>query len=863
MLKIAIYGKGGSGKSTVSAALSVTYARRGKKVLLVGCDPKADSTLVLTGGRRIKTLLELLGQGLSRPDPAQFIVAGRLGIDCIEAGGPTPGAGCGGRGIARMFELFGEVDLFATRNYDLVIFDVLGDVVCGGFAAPLRHGFADRAFVVVSEEPLSLYAANNIIQAVEMYKANGVSLGGLIVNASDVGSTTDRVQRYASTIGARITGTVPRDPAIHIAETNHLSAAEVAGNPSIVKAFSDIADAISASFDSAGSVPQALDVDALFTVMGHSKASVEEEELDSAVEPGQASSSASASGVVVLEKRVGGFRARQALSHLLAFNRGSKKTLGIEVAGFAFEAGTYYFDLKSRSYGDLHVEMQPTAPDSDCFAVAGCWGVSYSGSLSGRNRPLLDYVVARIGKLDPPPEVLAKAIALVDKDVEDEPDSNLASDSGQSAGPIPRHWCIWGEAGQQGVFLFDEERTRLIRTLLRLGGARTFNVHHASDVCQFSKQKSTLYSSHFIRPPWHVEHPEHEYSEHSDWATTHLTDYDLIAGSNTSLEEILRVAGESGEVWDAVSVFISCSPVIAGEDWQGTVRRFSEAFDGPVLTSGIGDGDKSRDFLEVVREYLRKRGLEDVEPRQNAVHLVGFPPTRVYKELVELLNHIGLTVIQRQLPVLQVGGLRRYGEAAAQLQWPIAEYQTLYGELFSTFGVSAVTVPPPYGISGVRAFLESAVQSVGMELSAVDDSINTVLRDTETELDQLRPRTALHRVGIALTTRQVDLLDHPERLAGIPIAGFLEELGFQVELLHTSEDDSRLNWWLNSGLSAVCTDVSHDRRLLERGIGCFGIPDLEAGLPGAVRSAERLLAICETPFFGNYSTYAGLGRGKS
>ncbi|MBM4355204.1 MAG: hypothetical protein FJ109_15710, partial [Deltaproteobacteria bacterium] len=269
--KIAIYGKGGSGKSTISAALSVAMARRGMKILQVGCDPKADSTLVLTGGRRIPTLLDLLSRGIVRPEPEQFIVPGRHGVDCAEAGGPAPGAGCGGRGIARMFELFNEIRLFEQRPYDAVIFDVLGDVVCGGFAAPLRYGFAQRAFIVVSEEPLSLYAANNIIHAIETYRASGVRLGGLIVNVADGKGEISRVERYAGTVGAPIAGVMPRDPAIQEAEaTSRLTAAELPDDSPTVAAIERLCDNVLASFDHDPGIPPALDVDRLFELLGAS-----------------------------------------------------------------------------------------------------------------------------------------------------------------------------------------------------------------------------------------------------------------------------------------------------------------------------------------------------------------------------------------------------------------------------------------------------------------------------------------------------------------------------------------------------------------------------------------------------------------
>ena len=218
MLKMVIYGKGGIGKSTVAACLSASWALHGKKVLHVGCDPKHDSTLVLLDGRKITTIAELLLAGMDRVESInEFMVTGRLGIDCVEAGGPDPGIGCAGRGIARMFDIFEDVDLFA-RSYDAALFDVLGDVVCGGFAGPLRQGYGDTVIIVVSEEFMSLYAANNVCRVVTRYQKNGAKLAGIVMNRRDNQVDPAPVQAFAERIGARILGILPRDPAIRSAE---------------------------------------------------------------------------------------------------------------------------------------------------------------------------------------------------------------------------------------------------------------------------------------------------------------------------------------------------------------------------------------------------------------------------------------------------------------------------------------------------------------------------------------------------------------------------------------------------------------------------------------------------------------------
>lgn len=244
--RIAIYGKGGIGKSVVATSLSAAFAMQGKRVLHVGCDPKADSAVrLMETGVRIPTVLDVMGKDHMVVSPEQVIHVGRMGIHCCEAGGPPPGLGCGGRGVARTLEYMEDMDLVSDERYDVAVFDVLGDVVCGGFAAPLRKGFGDKVFIVLSEEPMSIYAANNISRAVQIYEANGVVLGGLIVNLRENNPKhVPMIQQFAERLSTKIVGVIPRDPRIMEAERKSRTVLEYAPESEAAEAFRKLATVV-------------------------------------------------------------------------------------------------------------------------------------------------------------------------------------------------------------------------------------------------------------------------------------------------------------------------------------------------------------------------------------------------------------------------------------------------------------------------------------------------------------------------------------------------------------------------------------------------------------------------------------------
>ncbi len=217
MIKIAIYGKGGIGKSTVTSNLAASFAYLGKRVIQIGCDPKADSTINLCGGEPPLPVMNYLREYDRDPESIEEISkTGFKDVLCIETGGPTPGLGCAGRGIIATFSLLEDLELFETYQPDVVLYDVLGDVVCGGFAAPIREGYASRVLIVTSGEKMALYAAGNINTAVKNFEDRSYAkVHGIILNHRNVENETEKVKNFAESAGLYIVGEIPRSNEIN------------------------------------------------------------------------------------------------------------------------------------------------------------------------------------------------------------------------------------------------------------------------------------------------------------------------------------------------------------------------------------------------------------------------------------------------------------------------------------------------------------------------------------------------------------------------------------------------------------------------------------------------------------------------
>jgi len=236
MRKVAIYGKGGIGKSTTTQNTVAALSEMGKKVMVVGCDPKADSTRLLLGGLAQRSVLDTLREEGEDVELEDIRTEGFCNSLCVESGGPEPGVGCAGRGIITSINMLEQLGAYDAENeLDYVFYDVLGDVVCGGFAMPIREGKAEEIYIVCSGEMMAMYAANNICKGILKFAETGVvRLGGLICNSRNVDNEAQMIEEFAKKLGTQMIHFVPRDNDVQRAEINRKTVIE--WNPEVKQA---------------------------------------------------------------------------------------------------------------------------------------------------------------------------------------------------------------------------------------------------------------------------------------------------------------------------------------------------------------------------------------------------------------------------------------------------------------------------------------------------------------------------------------------------------------------------------------------------------------------------------------------------
>jgi len=261
LTQIAIYGKGGIGKSTTTSNLTAALSEMGYKVMQFGCDPKSDSTNTLRDGKYIPTVLDTLREKTS-VKAYDVVFEGFNGIYCVEAGGPAPGVGCAGRGIITAVELFKQQKVFEELDLDYVIYDVLGDVVCGGFAVPIREGIAEHVFTVSSSDFMSIYASNNLFKGIHKYSnSGGALLGGVIANSINASYSKEIIDDFVKQTNTQVIEYVPRSVTVTQSELQGKTTIEAAPDSDQAKVYRSLAYKIANHTES--KVPAPLEISQL------------------------------------------------------------------------------------------------------------------------------------------------------------------------------------------------------------------------------------------------------------------------------------------------------------------------------------------------------------------------------------------------------------------------------------------------------------------------------------------------------------------------------------------------------------------------------------------------------------------------
>ncbi len=253
--QIAIYGKGGIGKSTTASNISAALAKAGYRVMQFGCDPKSDSTNTLRGGKYIPTVLDTLREKRT-VKPEEVIYEGFGGVYCVESGGPAPGVGCAGRGIITAVQLLKQLRVFDDLELDIVLYDVLGDVVCGGFAMPIREGIAEHVFTVSSSDFMAIYAANNLFKGIAKYSnAGGALLGGLIANSVNAPYAVEILDDFVAKTHTQIVGYIPRSVTVTQSELLGKTTIEAFPGSDQAKIYTKLAQTIASHTESKAPSP--------------------------------------------------------------------------------------------------------------------------------------------------------------------------------------------------------------------------------------------------------------------------------------------------------------------------------------------------------------------------------------------------------------------------------------------------------------------------------------------------------------------------------------------------------------------------------------------------------------------------------
>ncbi len=833
---VVFFGKGGIGKSTLASNVSVVLAAGGGKVLHVGCDPKMDSTLGLAGSH-IPPFNGAPGpdsearlRGFIRP-------AAVKGVNCVEAGGPQAGLGCAGAGIGALLETIKDSAILEKDGYTAAVFDVLGDVVCGGFAAPLRRGFAKKVVIVTSEEPLSLYSANRLIAMVRNYARNGVYLAGLAVNCKDPAGGA-AAEAFAAAVNTRVLGVIRRDPAVQEAERRRVPAVLAAPKSDFARELVRLTRAIAAAGPQAD--PPIPLSDAEFGLFAAGRA---------AARPRPA------------PKAARGARPRGGVAE--AFRAAGLTPAGLEggqiVCDWAAPAGLVKVVLSPAgpaTSGQLHFSDWAAClhPASDPEAAGKADLKAAVGGLAGfRFDQLLGFFGVESG--------FHGAIGALGM-------ASGFSDYADKGSTEPRRPHLG--SGQWHRFFFPSGSSELALP------PDMVVMEHGDSECRFCDSPGGplgLFGGRADSVPDLAKARPNVFS-------TGLGQREALLGDEKLVKESLEAAAASAGPGGLVEFYSTCAPLLLAGDTDSAVRAAAGRTGAVISRQNYNSYEEYSESRAAARSALILRGLErgrkaGAKPRFDAA-LYGYG--RLAAPLCGLLAQAGVGAAPETEDF--------YGPLLAAKLLVLRGRDEALCPALDKAGIPWTVPPAPYGFAGTKAWAAAVFKALGRRLPAAA----LPSREQASRAGSLRRLAGKYRIGLVTPAAEIEGITEGRLAEGLGLAA---ESGFGFDLLVYLEGKAgrpaalraaaalgkafragnlRTRFFsapgelerllaARGGPDLVYSDLRRDPRALAAGKNSFSSLIFEPGYEGALESVRRLLELCEWKFSARYLA-AGPGPAK-
>lgn len=828
------FGKGGIGKSTIASNITAILAAGGKKVLHIGCDPKMDSVISLMG----RPITPFIAGGVHGGEAAlrkSVHTSPITGVYCIEAGGPHPGVGCAGTGIGAMLDSVKETSLLQKDGYDAAIFDVLGDVVCGGFAAPLRSGFAKKAVLVVSEELLSLYAANNLIMMLNAYARNGVYLAGLVANVKNE-RALGVVRDFARSVNTSVLGVILWSHDVRRAEKEHRPVVLLEPRSVVTTQLAELCKAIEAAKPPA-TPPAPFSTRDFIARMGASFLK-ESEPSPSAVCPSAAGPLAARE----LFARAGFSFIGIASSQIICRFSSGRSTAKISI----MNADNYQDGMIAVNDWVACIIPEEGRKDGQ--------DKSFWNDLAGAARTLsslsFDSLVAALCRVADFPH------SMDGFDV-------INSSAKRAIKPGQQHMAF----GQWYRFIFPNSPYVDI-------APGSIMLMHGDSECRFNGCGRTLLGMFGPRGGLKAEKAA---SIDFRWleGKVVIADFnaaDAFYGDEAKLRLALKQAVDATGRGGLVEIYESCSPLVTGGG-PGAVKDLAAAVGGAEMLTNIYNDffEASPDKVTARARFMAGRLKAAAGRPSKDVNLTGFGSWT--GEIAALLSQRGVSA------VVPCGDFYR-DAAAARLQ-VLAEPDPILRPAFDAAGNKwLLPVAAPYGFAGTRAWLGEVFSSLKRKPAGLGPT-----PALSKEMEELSRQAREFTVAFVLATEgEAEYLKGSEATSGLPLLPFLLEAGFSVRLLVFAQGPAekktalskltplrreagrgklKIDFFSNpaelSGLLVcdgatrlVYSDITRDRRVAEAGRQVLHPSVFEPGYEGAVETVRRLLELCRCGFNEKY-----------